>query len=61
MRPHPFAWTPLVFGVLFLLVLAGWISLETDLLTTDQVRLAGPITLIVLGLLGVALTFRRKK
>lgn len=61
MRSHPFAWTPLVFGVLFLLVLAGWVSLETDLLTTDQVRLAGPITLIVLGLLGVALTFRRKK
>lgn len=61
MRSHPFAWTPLVFGVLFLLVLAGWVSLETDLLTTDQVRLAGPIALIVLGLLGVALTFRRKK
>jgi len=60
MRSHPFKWTPFIFGALFLIVLGGWFSARTDLLTDDQLRLAGPIALIVLGLLGLALTFRRK-
>ncbi len=60
MNTHPFRLTPFVFGVLFLLVTAGWAALEYDVMTSAQLRLAGPIALIVVGLIGVALTFRRR-
>ncbi|MBM9462148.1 hypothetical protein JL108_01730 [Aeromicrobium sp. YIM 150415] len=60
MNIHPFRVTPFVFGVLFLLVAAGWTALEYDVMTGAQLRLAGPIALIVIGLIGVALTFRRR-
>ncbi|WP_293782338.1 hypothetical protein [uncultured Aeromicrobium sp.] len=60
MTRHPFRWLPFMFGVLFLLIPAGWFIAGSGLLTRDELRLAGPITLIVLGLLGVAATFRSR-
>lgn len=58
MTTHPFRWAPLVFGLLFAAISASWAVLRYDLLTLNQLSVAGPVTLIVLGLLGVALTFR---
>ncbi|RLV54610.1 hypothetical protein D9V41_15395 [Aeromicrobium phragmitis] len=61
MTTHPFRFLPFLSGVLFLLIAAGWFMVDSALLTQDELRLAGPITLIVLGLLGVAATFRSRK
>ncbi len=58
MTTHPFRWAPFAFGLLFAAVTASWAVLRYDLLTVNQLGVAGPLTLIVLGLLGVALTFR---
>lgn len=61
MTTHPFRWLPFLFGLLFLLIAAGWWTVESGLLSRDELRLAGPITLIALGLIGVAATFRSRK
>jgi len=53
-------WDALVFGVLFTLVLAVWAGLTYDLVSPEALAIAGPVTLIVAGLAGVALTLRRK-
>ncbi len=60
---HPFsthrfsAWS-FIFGALFLLVTAGWAAAEVDLVESTILLAAVPVSLIVLGLAGLALTFR---
>lgn len=60
MTTHPMRWDALVFGVLYTLILAVWAGLTYDLVSPEALAIAGPVTLIVAGLAGVALTLRRK-
>ncbi len=60
MKTHALRWDALVFGVLFALVVVCWALLSTDAVTAGDLRVAGPIALIVAGLAGIALTLRRK-
>ncbi|MFT4299399.1 MAG: hypothetical protein QM597_07190 [Aeromicrobium sp.] len=57
---HPFnAWSFLA-GTVFVLVAAGWASVESGLFGTGTLLVAAPITLIALGIGGLALTFVRR-
>lgn len=60
MNTHPLRWDALVFGILFALVVTAWASLTFDWISLESLVLAGPITLIVAGIAGIALTLRRK-
>lgn len=59
MNSHPVRWDALIFGVLFALMVAAWALLVTDVITVRSLLVAGPLTLIVAGLAGMALTLRR--
>ncbi|MBC9226195.1 hypothetical protein GL325_07685 [Aeromicrobium sp. 636] len=60
MNTHPLRWDALVFGVLFALVVAGWAALTYDVVSVDDLAIAGPVALIIAGVAGIALTLRRK-
>jgi uncharacterized membrane protein YjjP (DUF1212 family) len=55
MNTHPIRWDALVFGVLFALVVAAWATLHYDVMTAEDLVVAGPVALIVAG---IALTLR---
>lgn len=57
---HTFSPFSLVAGLLLALVGSAWLLREHDVLSTDQLAVAAPAALIVLGVLGIALTLRRR-
>lgn len=59
MTSHPFSPWSLVAGLVFLAAGAGFLAQRDDLISTAQLAIAVPVTLIVLGLAGIALTLRR--
>lgn len=60
MKTHAMRWDALVFGVLFALVVGCWALVSTDVVSAEDLRIAGPVALIVAGLAGIGLTLRRK-
>ena len=48
----------LVFGILFAGFAAIWLLSETDVIDNDGAWLAGPVTLIVAGVFGLAVALR---
>lgn len=56
MNIHPPRWGTFTVALLLALVLLGWARWEHDLLDSDQAGLAVAITLIVLGIVGIAAT-----
>ena len=60
MNTHPLRWDALLFGLLFTLVVAGWAAVTYDLVSFDDLAVAGPVALIIAGVAGIALTLRRK-
>jgi len=59
MTRHSFRWSGLFFGALFLAVAGNWAVWRGDLLTGHEVGLIASGLLIVVGLLGVLMTFRK--
>jgi hypothetical protein len=57
MTRHPFRWSSLVFGLLFLAGVGQWAVWKADWLTPHQLSLISSAVLIALGLLGVVATF----
>lgn len=56
---HPFSPFSLVAGLLLAFVGTSALLREHDVLSTHQLAVAGPVAVIVLGVLGIALTLRR--
>lgn len=61
MTRHKLAWTSLAFGVFFLAIAGNWVAGRQDVLTRHELGIAAPITLIVLGVIGVIATIWRKQ
>ncbi|MDR7087693.1 hypothetical protein J2X11_002532 [Aeromicrobium panaciterrae] len=61
MTRHPFRWSSLVFGLLFLAGVGQWAVWKQDWLTPRELSLASSGVLIGLGLLGVVATFWKPK
>ncbi len=59
MTRHPFRWSSLAFGLMFLAGVGQWAVWKQDWLTPRELSLASSAVLIGLGLLGVAATFRK--
>lgn len=60
MKRHRLGWGRLLFGLLFLgLSLQWWFLRETQVNLTRLVVLV-PVALIVLGLIGIVVTFRKE-
>lgn len=57
---HPFKPFTLVMGLLLTFVGAGWLVREHDVVSAGQLAVAAPTMLIAIGVLGIALTLRRK-
>ncbi|HSI27281.1 MAG TPA: hypothetical protein VK948_07705 [Aeromicrobium sp.] len=53
MNRHSFRWEPLVFGLLFLAVVANWAIWRAGLLSADQLVYAAAAGLILLGAVGI--------
>lgn len=56
---HPFSPFSLVAGLVLALVGAGSLLREHDVLDTGQLAVAGPVAVIALGVVGIALTLGR--
>lgn len=61
MNRHAFAWGSFAFGVFFLAIVSNWVAHKQDVFTLGQLSVAAPITLIVLGILGIIASIWRKK
>jgi len=61
MTRHPFRWSSLVFGLLFLAGVGQWAVWKADWLTPHELSLISSAVLIALGLLGVIATFWKPK
>lgn len=61
MTRHPFRWSSLAFGVMFLAGVGHWAVWKRDWLTPHELSLASSAVLIGLGLLGVIATFWKPK
>lgn len=59
MNEHPFNPWSFLAGALFLLVAIGGAVVAADVVAPRDVLTAAPVALIVLGIAGLALTFRR--
>lgn len=59
MTRHSLRWDALIFGVLFALCIVVWAALSVDAVSVHGLLIAGPITLIIAGVAGIALTLRR--
>lgn len=57
MSRHPFRWSNLAFGLMFLAGVGQWAVWKQDWLTPRELSLASSGVLIALGLLGVIATF----
>jgi len=56
MNRHPFRWESLAFGLFFLAAVGSWAVWKQDLLTPRELSLTASGVLIVLGVIGVAVT-----
>ncbi|GAA3526625.1 hypothetical protein GCM10022234_24840 [Aeromicrobium panaciterrae] len=61
MTRHPFRWSSLAFGLMFLAGVGQWAVWKQDWLTPRELSLASSAVLIGLGLLGVIATFWKPK
>ena len=61
MTRHPFRWSSLAFGLMFLAGVGQWAVWKQDWLTPRELSLASSGVLIGLGLLGVIATFWKPK
>jgi len=61
MNRHAFAWGSFAFGAFFLAIVGNWVAHKQDVFTLEQLSIAAPITLIVLGILGIIASIWRKK
>ncbi|MEO6606542.1 MAG: hypothetical protein ABIN55_13125 [Aeromicrobium sp.] len=61
MTRHPFRWSSLVFGLIFLAGVGQWAVWKRDWLTPHELSLISSAVLIGLGLLGVIATFWKPK
>ena len=61
MNRHSFAWQNLAFGGLFLGIVINWVAHEQDAFTLEELSIAAPVTLIVLGVIGIIATVWRRK
>lgn len=59
MNSHRMRWDALIFAVAFAVVIGVWAALAYGDVTVDQLLVAGPVALIVVGVAGIALTLRR--
>jgi len=59
MNQHPFNPWSFVAGALFLLLAVGGAAVTADAVDPRDLFVAAPVALIVLGLGGLAMTFRR--
>ena len=59
MNQHPFNPWSFLAGALFLLVAVGGAVVAADVVGARDLLVAAPVVLIVLGVGGLALTFRR--
>lgn len=59
MTSHPFSPWSLVAGLILWAAGAGFLARRHDLVSTEQLAVAVPVTLILLGIGGIALTLRR--
>jgi hypothetical protein len=60
-RRHPLEITPLVFGLVFLGIVAGWALFETGVLTGASTAWVLPVVLIAAGALGLVLAAVRPR
>ncbi|MCW2840427.1 MAG: hypothetical protein JWR55_1910 [Aeromicrobium sp.] len=61
MTRHPFRWENLIFGVVFLAIVANWAVWKQDLLTPRELSITASAALIVLGVVGIAATLWRAR
>ena len=61
MKRHSIKWTSLAFGAFFLAIAGNWIAWKQDVLSVEQFAIIAPITLIVLGIIGITVSIWRKK
>lgn len=61
MKVHPFRWLPLIFGSIFAAITIGWFLLGHDVMTPTEVKIAAPVALIAVGIMGVIATFTRSR
>lgn len=61
MTRHPFRWSSLAFGLMFLAGVGQWAVWDQDWLTPRELSLTSSGVLIGLGLLGVIATFWKPK
>ncbi len=59
MNQHPFNPWSFLAGALFLLIAVGGAVVAADVVAARDLLVAAPVVLIVLGIGGLALTFRR--
>ena len=59
MNQHPFNPWSFLAGALFLLIAVAGAVVTADVVTARDLLVAAPVVLIVLGVGGLALTFRR--
>ncbi len=59
MAEHETDVTSLVFGLVFLGLAGLWGLVQLDVLTAPDASVAGPVVLVVAGLVGLLLTVRR--
>lgn len=59
MRRHRWDPVALLLGLLTLACAGAWLAWDRDALTAAQLVVAGPVTLIVLGLVGVLVSMLR--
>ncbi len=59
MTRHPFRPGSFVLGLLVVVATIGWFVSESDVASSRELAVAGAVTLIAGGVLGIALTLRR--
>ncbi|AYY14432.1 hypothetical protein EF847_18770 [Actinobacteria bacterium YIM 96077] len=61
MKRHATDVTSLVFGLLFLSVCGLWFAVESGAMEPDGLRIAGPIALVSIGLVGIGASLVRAR
>ena len=61
MKRHSFTWASLAFGAFFLAIAGNWIAWKQDALSLEQFAIIAPITVIVIGIIGITVSIWRKK
>lgn len=61
MKKHTFAWESFAFGAFFLVIFGNRLVRGQDIFSLGQLSVAAPITLIMLGIIGIIASVWRKK